>query len=109
MTKSIVTILLGLMSLTFIGCDDDNGLVEDPVPATPQGVYSITGDGVVWVYWNGIYERDVRTYNIYRSRDSITGFTRIGAVAAVDNPRLNLLIYEYAVEAVPTEQPITTP
>jgi len=96
-----ITLLLSLIALFAIGCDDDdNMLIEDAVPATPQGVYSVTGDQQVWIYWNGIYERDVSEYVVYRSGDAVTGYTEIATVAAVDNPSLDLLIYEYADNSV---------
>ncbi|MBD3257604.1 hypothetical protein GF377_04160, partial [candidate division GN15 bacterium] len=88
-------LLLSLLATAMIGCDDDDE-VWDPIPATPQGVYSITGDEVVWVYWNGIYERDVREYIVYRSLQPTTNYVETGRVAAVDNPDLDLLIYEFA-------------
>lgn len=86
---------VALMGLGFVGCSDDDNPVYDPVPATPQGVYSVTGDEQVFVYWNGIYERDVKEYLVYRSLDAVTGYQAIGTVAAQDNPNLDLLIYEY--------------
>ena len=91
--------LFGLMAFSFVGCDDEDE-VWDPIPATPQGVYSVTGDGVVWVYWNGIYERDVRLYIVYRSLHETTGYTEIARIDAADNPNLDLLIYEYADQTV---------
>jgi hypothetical protein len=98
MTKTTY-ILLALLALTVVGCEDDDE-VFDPVPATPQGVYSVTGDEVVWIYWNGIYESDVKEYVIYRSVQETTGYQAIGSVNAESNPNLNLLIYEYPDEAV---------
>ncbi len=97
MKTKLTSILLALFALTLIGCDDDDGVIvdNDPVPATPQGVYSITGDDAVYVYFNGIYERDVDEYVVYRSLNATTGYTAIGAVDAVSNPDLDLIIYEY--------------
>jgi hypothetical protein len=95
-----VSILLALLAVLMIGCGDDENVTVDPVPATPQGVYSVTGDEVVWIYWNGIYESDVKEYVVYRSAQETTGFQAIGTVAAEDNPNLNLLIYEYPDGAV---------
>jgi hypothetical protein len=86
--------ILAVLAIGSIGCDDDDE-VWDPVPATPQGVYSITGDEEVYVYWNGIYEHDVREYLIYRSLDPVKDYELRGTVDAVDNPNLDLLIYEY--------------
>lgn len=89
-----LALMMALMTLGFVGCEDDDE-VWDPIPATPQGVFSITGDGVVWIYFNGIYERDVAQYIVYRSLNATTGYVEIGRVNAVSNPDLDLLIYEY--------------
>jgi len=92
-----LAIILALSTLVFVGCDDDDKAVTpiNKVPTTPQGVYSITGDHAVWVYWNGIYETDVHHYVVYRSLQQTTGYVAIANVPAEDNPQLHLLIYEY--------------
>lgn len=94
-----LTIVLVLSSLISLGCDEDDNPVTpapiDKVPTTPQGVYSITGNSTVYVYWNGIYERDVHHYKVYRSLQATTGYVAISTVAAEPNPELDLLIYEY--------------
>ncbi|MBU0983879.1 MAG: hypothetical protein KKA42_08415, partial [candidate division Zixibacteria bacterium] len=93
--KSLWTLtLLTLAVFALMGCDDDEILVEDAVPATPQGVFSVTGDGVVHVYWNGIYERDVREYWVYRSDDDVSYYFLV-SVEAEDNPNLDLYLYQY--------------
>lgn len=94
----IAAMILPLALMAVAGCDDEDGVVApvDRVPATPQGVYSVTGDHLVRVYWYGIYETDVKEYRVYRSFDDITGYTMIGSVDAVANPDLNLAIYQYA-------------
>ena len=98
MKRWIALIMAGLLVALAAGCEDDDDSIfieDDAVPATPQGVFSVTGDGVVLVFWNGIYERDVREYVIYRSFSATTGYVAIGSVDAVSNPNLDLLIYEY--------------
>jgi len=94
-----LTIVLVLNSLILLGCDEDDSSVTptpiDKVPTTPQGVFSITGDHTVYVYWNGIYETDVHHYVVYRSLQATTGYVAISTVAAEPNPDLDLLIYEY--------------
>jgi hypothetical protein len=64
-------------------------------PEPPQGVYSITGDNAVYIYWNGPYERDIKEYIIKRSFDPLTNYQEIGRRPAEDNPDLDLIIYEY--------------
>ena len=92
-----LTIILVLSPLILLSCSDDDKSVTpiDKAPTTPQGVYSITGDHTVYVYWNGIYERDVHHYVVYRSLQATTGYVAISTVAAEPNPDLDLLIYEY--------------
>ena len=101
LTTQILTILalLAFMVFGLFGCDNDNDTIivdSDPIPTTPQGVFSVTGDGVVWVYFNGIYESDVDHYIVYRSLDELTGYVAITNVDAVSNPNLDLIIYESA-------------
>lgn len=88
--------LLLLAALTLASCDDNNDVVApDPRPVAPQGVYSITGDGVVHVLFNGIYDRDVNYYNVYRSREEFNNYTVIGTVDAEANPNLDLILYRF--------------
>lgn len=98
MKVKYISLLLVLLALGVVGCDDDDGVigVVDPIPATPQGVYSITGDHAVWVYWNGIYDTDVAEYVVYRSLEATTGYQAIATVDAESNPNLDLIIYQYA-------------
>jgi len=98
MKNLIAILILPLVVLAMVGCDDDNDdilVYEDKVPTTPQGVVSVTGNGEVLVFWNGIYEHDVKLYRVYRSLEATSGYTTIGSVAAVSNPNLDLLIYDY--------------
>lgn len=94
--KLSILLLMAVAVLGLVSCNDDDVIVQelDPVPATPQGVYSITGDEAVYLYWNGIYETDVEWYLIYYSLDDGDYFL-MDSVAADDNPNLDLLIYEY--------------
>ncbi len=96
MNYTIKGLILGLAALFLVGCEKDNSIViVDEVPSAPQGVYSITGDNAVYVYWNGPYERDIDSFRVYRSLSATTGYTFIDAVAAVSNPNLDLIIYEF--------------
>ncbi|PWB76420.1 hypothetical protein C3F09_00175 [candidate division GN15 bacterium] len=99
MKRLLLIVPLVALAGLLTGCEDDNAVVL-PVPAAPQGVYSITGDEAVWLYWNGIYDRSVRQYVIWRSADPQTNYVEIGRRAAVDNPNLDLLIYEYPDSSV---------
>lgn len=89
-------VLFGFAALILVGCEEDNQLViVDNAPMAPQGVYSITGDNAVYIYWNGPYERDINEYLIYRSLSSTTGYAVIGNRNALSNPNLDLIVYEF--------------
>ncbi|HWR83304.1 MAG TPA: hypothetical protein VN285_08375 [Candidatus Deferrimicrobium sp.] len=87
---------VGLIALA--GCEEDNNPVFDQVPAAPQGVFSVTGDKAVYLYWYGPYEGDIREFIVWRSFDSTTGYTQRGRRAAEPNPNLDLIQYEYIDE-----------
>lgn len=96
MIRKFLTILIAVSATLFVGCDDDPDLILiDTVPATPQGVYSVTGDDAVYIYWNGPYENDIDGYIVWRSFEPLTNYEEIAYVDAVSNPDLDLLIYEY--------------
>ncbi|MFZ1683158.1 MAG: hypothetical protein WAU88_03415 [Candidatus Zixiibacteriota bacterium] len=99
--KRILIAAFALSTALFgLGCNDDDNPVNTHVPLTPQGVYSITGDQAVYVYWNGVYDTDVSEYLIYRSPSASTGYVQVGQVDAESNPNLDLLLYEYVDDAV---------
>jgi hypothetical protein len=96
MRKILAWTLLVVPVIALVGCDEnDNTIGSSQVPAAPQGVYSVTGDQAVYVYWNGIYDLNVKDYNVYRSFQSTTGYTQIASVAAESNPNLDLILYHY--------------
>ena len=97
MKTTIFTILLALTSLFMIGCETDTAdvLIIDEVPQPPQNVYSITGDGEVYIYFTEPYMDDIDYYDIYRSyTDDFVNVTPtyVGFVNALPNPNL---AYEY--------------
>ncbi|MEW6412970.1 MAG: hypothetical protein AB1483_10950 [Candidatus Zixiibacteriota bacterium] len=102
MKTKIFALVLAATALFFVGCTDDEPdvIVADFTPAAPQGVYSVTGDGEVYVFWNGPYESDITEYIIWRSFEPTTNYAEIGRVDAVANPDLDLYIYEYIDDAV---------
>lgn len=94
--KSLIKLLvLGLVTLVLVGCEDNQLAIVDFAPAAPQGVVSITGDNAVYIYWNGPYEKDIEEYLVYRSLSATTGYTIIGSRDAVSNPNLDLIVYEF--------------
>ena len=54
-----------VLAVTLVGCESDDPVDALP-PAVPTGVFSVTGDMVVSVYWNDIYEEDLIGYDVYR-------------------------------------------
>jgi hypothetical protein len=78
-----------------VGCDDDSSdSIVNPYPQPPQGVYSVTADGAVELYWTGPYRNDIVEFIIYRSFEATTGYEEIGRRTAVPNPDLDLIYYE---------------
>lgn len=100
MIRKFLTIAIALTAGLLAGCEDDNAILIDTAPMTPQGVYSVTGDNAVYLYWNGPYESDIDGYIIWRSFEPINNYQQIAYVDAVPNPALDLLIYEYIDHAV---------
>ncbi len=76
---------------------DTTEIELDLPPQPPQGVFSVTGDGAVELWWAGPYEHDIDQYRIYRatSPDDIEPNTYqfLFAVDATINPNLDLLWY----------------
>jgi len=101
MKSLTISILTVLTALFFVGCDNDNDVVVvDFTPAAPQGVYSVTGNGEVEIYWVGPYESDIVAYIVWRSFDPITDYREIGTVNAEANPRLDYITYMFTDDNV---------
>jgi len=75
--KMRTLIIAGLAALALImtGCDNETTRyveveveVDNP-PAVPQGVYSVTGDGAVYIYWLPVQDEDLSYYRIWWSPD----------------------------------------
>ena len=100
MKIKLLTLIMALGALFFVGCEEnDNVIVQevvvDVVPAPPQNVFSVTGDGAVYIYWNGPYEEDIDSYIVLRSFEPTTNYQEIATVNAVPNSNLDLIVYEY--------------
>jgi hypothetical protein len=57
------------LTLPFVaGCEDEDPVVvaDDTTPFPPDGVFSVTGDRVVTIYWNENQEPDLAGYAVYR-------------------------------------------
>jgi hypothetical protein len=106
-----MVLLFGLATLGFLaGCDDDNDSplnshISTP-PQIPQGVYSVTGDGAVYIHWLPIDDinNDFAFYAVYRSdTHPDTGYWEIGTtddIYFIDDNVINGHTYYYAVSSV---------
>jgi hypothetical protein len=89
------------------GCEDDDPVVAaDYPPFPPDGVFSITGDNLVTIYWNENQEPDLAGYRIYRGNVAEEGpYDHIDSVPATqtfyeDTDVNNGEFWYYAVAAV---------
>ena len=108
--RTIVLTMITLATLVLTGCDDHQDRivrVDDVVaPPVPQGVYSVTRDHQVLLYWMPIDDvnGDFSSYVVYRSDfDPDTGYYEIGETTNeyfVDNNVVNGRTYYYAVSSV---------
>lgn len=96
-----------LVVIALAGCNDSNTVlyVDDIPPAVPTGVYTVTGDGQVDIYWNPVREQDVAGYGVYWS-DQLNGvYKRLDTIYGVENTHyvdtdvVNGTTYYYAVDA----------
>ncbi len=76
---AVAAVMLPLVA----GCDDNhsNPVVAeaDTTPFPPDGVFSVTGDGVVSIYWNANWEDDLAGYRVWRSATFPGPYTQIGS------------------------------
>ena len=91
--------------LALTGCEDDVIFVEDGPPAVPSGVYTVTGDRSVDVFWSAVRDDDVAGYGVYRSRTGSGAFDRIATLQGAESTGYtdfdvaNGVTYFYAVDA----------
>lgn len=104
MIRTMTKVLALSIALLALGCRGDKVVnnVDSP-PHTVDGVYSVTGDGRVTVYWRANQENDIDYYKVYRNNAPTGTFTLVGSTSAtsfVDNSVTNGNTYYYAVSAV---------
>jgi len=111
--RSLATlILIAACALHLGGCSDDDCIecVDGDPPAVPTGVFSVTGDERITVYWNDIYQADLAGYAVYRDDDADGLFDHLADLAwdenydettnlhwYVDDDVVNGHDYEYAI------------
>lgn len=95
-----------LAILALAGCDDDKVVyVDDIPPAVPTGVFTVTGDGQVDIYWNPVREDDLAGYGVYWSDQEDGVYQRLDTLYGVENTHYvdtdvqNGTTYFYAVDA----------
>ena len=105
MIRNLTRVFALSIALLALGCHGDkvtNVSVDRP-PHTVDGVYSVTGDGRVTVYWRANQESDIDFYKVYRNSAPTGTFTLIGSSSStsfVDTNVTNGVTYYYAVSAV---------
>jgi hypothetical protein len=74
MSGAVSATVAVMLILPFVaGCDDEDPVVVDAPPFPPDGVFSITGDGVVSLFWNPNQESDLAGYSIWRGNEDVSG------------------------------------
>ena len=97
-------LLAGLGAAVLSGCHEDGVYTPGNCvqAVAPVGLYSVTGDGQVAVYWIPVEPENVSQFVVYRSTSSDGGFHEIGHTNRdyfVDNTVANGVTYYYAVTA----------
>jgi hypothetical protein len=78
-------LVIAIALLPFVaGCDkkeDPVVIVEDDTPPfPPDGVFSVTGDEVVSIYWNANWEDDLAGYAVFRNDQADGYYTHVSDV-----------------------------
>ena len=116
-----LALLAGLVLLAVFSCSEEKEkIVEVPVrirtvdtvyvtpntpPFPPDGVFSVTGDGLVSIYWNPNFEDDLAGYGVYRNDELYGYYTWLADVPAnqtyyLDYDVTNGETWYYAVTAI---------
>ena len=103
--KATLSGLAVLALLGATGCEDtkDRIITVDVRPFQVDGVYSVTGDQEVTIYWRANQESDISYYKVFRNNVPTGTFTLIGTspgTSLVDQSVVNGNTYYYAVSAV---------
>ncbi len=105
--KKIILLVMTLVSMVVMfGCEEERKVVyieENNPPAIPQGVYSVTGDGRVSIYWLPVQDEDLDYYRVWWNDEPTGQFEVIGTSTQlyyIDTDVDNGVTYYYAVTAV---------
>lgn len=103
-TARILFIALTLIAgFTITGCDEfGDYFYDDRPPSPPKGIYTVTGDNRIDIFWNENPEGDVAGYNVYYSYSYSGKYTLIGSTyrnSFIDYGAKNGTTYYYAVTA----------
>ena len=108
MIRTLTRVLALSVALLALGCRGDKvtNVDVDRPPHLVDGVYSVTGDGEVTVYWRANQESDIDYYKVYRNSAPTGTFTLAGSTPSASQPSfvdatvVNGNTYYYAVAAV---------
>jgi hypothetical protein len=82
-------VALALVGAVFflIGCDDDEGCIScvDRTPPPPSGLFSVTGDRMVTLFWYRVWDEDIVEYVLYQGPEYEGPYTEIGNLGFEDN------------------------
>jgi hypothetical protein len=100
----MLSMLLVLLAFSlFTGCDEFGDFYyDDRAPSPPEGVYTVTGDNRIDIFWDENPEGDVAGYNVYYSYSYDGKYTLIGSTSRtsyIDYGAKNGTTYYYAVTA----------
>ncbi|VAX25926.1 Fibronectin type III domain-containing protein [hydrothermal vent metagenome] len=72
-------LLVGLLPILLIGCDNNvNIFYDNTPPATPINIRTITGDNMVEINWDPVYSSDLAGYAVYYSYSYDGKYSLIG-------------------------------
>jgi hypothetical protein len=104
--KKLIIVLIALSAVSMIGCEEETTTryieVDNP-PAVPQGVYSVTGDEVVYIHWLPVQDEDLSHYRVWWSDEADGLYELMGTSDTelyIDRDVVNGTTYFYAVSAV---------
>jgi hypothetical protein len=102
---AIVPVLALALLIPLSGCDDDP--VDTQAPAVPVGVFTVTGDEFVSVYWSDLDQSDLAGYAVYRhdGTDPVHGaYNWLGDVAWDENFDQDSLLHWFDDDTVENGQ-----